>query len=296
MRWVAAPPPGAYPSRGPRRAWQPERYLGPPAYPVPPRWGFPNLTWREPTNVPGTASSMPTPLDHARVLARNVITVLWFLTGLATVAAAAEFWRYALLVISRDAALNAGVVAMSDTLEIIFSLLTVVFGLLALACVLWWLAVIRHAATEESGYAPPRPSWQVLVGVLVPVINLAMAGSIVAELEHAVLSRPPDQRPRPSRLVLSWWAAWILNEVLMVVVIVLRSLNGIQAQADSVLFSGLLDASAALLAGLTAVVVHRLTSLIAPVPVRRLRLRAITAVRGAPPPQLRPSRPASASR
>lgn len=293
MRWVAAPPPGAY---QPRRQRPPERYLGPPAYPVPPRWGFPNLTWREPTNVPGTASSLPAPLDHARLLARNTVTVLWFLVGLATVAAAAEFWRYALLVISRDSALSAGVVAMSDALEIISSLLTVVFGLMALAGVLWWLLVIRQAAAEESGYAPPRSSRQVLIGALVPGINLMMAGSILAELEHAVLRRPPDQRPRPSRLALAWWAAWLANEVLVVLVIVWRLRSGLQAQADSVLLTGIANASAALLAGLTAVVVHRLTSLIGPVPVHRLLRRGVVALRGAPPPQLRPGRPAGAAR
>jgi uncharacterized protein DUF4328 len=296
MRWVAAPPPGAYQPRRHRGTGQPERYLGPPAYPVPPRWGFPNLTWREPTNVPGTASSLTAPFDHARVRARNVITVLWFLAGLATVASAAELWRYALLVISRDSALNSRVVAMSDTLEIVSSLLTVVFGLLALTWVLWWLLVIRYAAAEESGCALPRSSRQVLIGVLVPGINLALAGSVLAELEHAVLRRPRDRRPRPSRLVLSWWAAWMLNELLMVVAIVWRSREGIQAQADAVLLSGVLDASAALLAGLTAVVVYRLTSLISPVPVHRMRLRGISAVRGAPPPRLRPSRPAGAAR
>lgn len=293
MRWVASPPPGAY---RPRRRRQPERYLGPPAYPVPPRWGFPNLTWREPTNVPGTASSLPTPLERARVLGRNAITVLWFLAGLATTASVAEIWRYALLVTSRDTALSSRVVDMSDALEIISSLLTVVFGLMALGSVLWWLLLIRHAAAEESGHASPRSSRQVVIGTLVPGINLLLAGSILAELEHAVLRRPPDRRPRPSRLVLAWWATWLVNGLLMALVIGWRFREGIQAQADAVLLTGFLNASAALLAGLTAVVVYRLTSLIAPVPVRRMRLRRVVSVRGAPQPQLRPARPASASR
>ncbi|GLY64079.1 DUF4328 domain-containing protein [Amycolatopsis taiwanensis] len=293
MRWVASPPPGAY---RPHRRRQPERYLGPPAYPAPPRWGFPNLTWREPTNVPGTASSFPTPLERARLLARNAITVLWFLAGLATVASAAEFWRYALLVISRDTALSSGVVGMSDTLEMTSSLLTAVFGLMALGSVLWWLLVIRYAAAEENGHVPPRSSREVVIGALVPGINLVLAGSILAELEHVVLRRPPDRRPRPSRLVLAWWAAWLVNGLAMVLVIGARFFDSIQAQANAVLLTGVLSASAALLAGLTAVVVHRLTSLIAPVPLRRLRRRRVVSVRGAPLPQLRPDRPAGAAR
>src|SRR6187399_2773600 len=161
MRWVASVPQSGYQARRPRRT---EHYTGPPAYPFPPRWGFPNLTWREPTTVPGMPSSFPSPLERARLLARNAVTVLWFLTGLAAAAAVAEFWRYALLVISRSAALDTGVVGVSDALEIVTSLLTVVFGLMALACVLWWLLIVRQAVAEENGYEPPRASWQVLAG------------------------------------------------------------------------------------------------------------------------------------
>ncbi|HKS48091.1 MAG TPA: DUF4328 domain-containing protein [Amycolatopsis sp.] len=293
VQWVASPPPGIYQAR---RVRPPERYTGPPAYPVPPRWGFPNLTWREPTNVPGLPSSFPTPMERTRLLARNAVTVLWFMAGLATAGSAAEFWRYALLVISRNSALDAGVVSMSDTLEVVSSLLSVVFGLMAIGCVLWWLLIVRQAVAQETGREPPRSSRQVLAGTLLPPLNLVMAGSILAELEHAVLRRPAEERPRPSRLVLAWWAAWAVNELLMVLVIVWRLRDGIQAQADGVLLSGLLNASAAILAGLTAVVVHRLSSLVAPVSPRRLRLRRVLSVRDAPDPALRPTRPSGASR
>ncbi|HVW42391.1 MAG TPA: hypothetical protein VHC18_13675, partial [Amycolatopsis sp.] len=121
MRWVAAPPPGA---AVPRRARPVQRYTGPPAYPTPPRWGFPNLTWRPSTAVPGTPSSLPTPVERMRMLSRNAVTILWFLVGLATTGAVAEFWRYALLVVSRTSALHTDVVMMSDALEIIAALLT----------------------------------------------------------------------------------------------------------------------------------------------------------------------------
>ncbi|TNC27374.1 DUF4328 domain-containing protein [Amycolatopsis alkalitolerans] len=288
VRWVASPPPGSQP---PRRARRAEPYTGPPAYPVPPRWGFPNLTWRAPTLVPGTPSSYPRPVERVRLLSRNAVTVLWFLAGLALAGAVAEFWRYALLVISRNSALSSGVVAMSDALEIIASLLSVVFGLLAIGSVLWWLVVARQAAADESGHEPPRSARQVVIGALVPGFNLVMAGSILAELEHAILRQSPDRRPRPSRLVLAWWAAWVVDAVLMVLVIVWRFRSGIQAQADGVFLSGLLDLSAVVLAVLTAVVVQRLTSLLAPISLDRLRVRRVVAVKGAPAPALRPVRP-----
>jgi CHASE2 domain-containing sensor protein len=130
----------------------------------------------------------------------------------------------------------------------------------------------------------------VLIGALVPGLNLVVAGSIVAELEHAILRRPVERRPKPSRLVLAWWAAWVLDAVLMIVVIGWRFRDGVQAQADGVLLSGLLDTSGALLAGLTAIVVHRLTSLLAPITLDRLRVRGVVAVKGAPAPTLRPVR------
>lgn len=288
VRWVAAPPPGAMPRR---RVRPPERYTGPPAYPVPPRWGFPNLTWRAPTLVPGLPSSYPRPVERLRLLSRNAVTILWFLAGLALTGAVAEFWRYALLVISRNSALTTGVVAMSDTLEIVASLLSVVFGVLGIASGLWWLVVARQAAADEGGHEPPRSTVQVLIGVLVPGLNLVMAGSILAELEHAVLRRAPSRRPEPSRLVLAWWGAWVLNAVLMVLVIVWRFRDGVQAQADGVFLTGLLDTSAALLAALTAILVHRLTSLLAPISLERLRVRRVVAVKNAPVPVLRPIRP-----
>lgn len=292
MRWVASVPQGYQP----RRPHPAERYGGPPSYPVTPRWGFPNLTWREPTAVPGLPSSLPSSLERARLLARNAVTVLSFLTGLAIVAAGAEFWRYVLLVLSRNSALDESVVAISDTLEIITSLLTVVFGLMALACVLWWLYIVRYAVAGKNGRRPPRSSWQVLAGTLVPVVNLVMAGSILAELEHAVLRAPADRRPTPSRLVLCWWGAWAVNEVLLAVVLFWRAKSGVQAEADAVLLGGFLDVSAAVLAGLTALVVYRLSRLISPLPLRRLRLRRVLSVNDAPAPRLRHERPPGASR
>lgn len=292
MRWVASVPHG-YQARRPRPA---ERYSGPPAYPFPPRWGFPNLAWREPTTVPGLPSSLPSPLERARLLARNAVTVLWFLTGLAIAAAGAELWRYALLLISRNSALDESTVTMSDTLEIIASLLTVVFGLMALGCVLWWLYIVRYAVAEGNGRRPPRTSWQVLAGTLVPVVNLVMAGSIVAELEHAVLRGPVDRRPAPSRLVLCWWGAWVVNEVMMALVLFWRAKDGVQAEADAVLLGAVLDVSAAVLAALTAVLVYRLSRLISPLSPRRLRLRRVLSVNDAPAPRLRHERPPGASR
>jgi hypothetical protein len=273
-----------------------ERYTGPPSYPTIPRWGFPNLTWRSPTAVPGTASDGVTPLQRLRRLSRSSGLSLWVFAVLTLVASGAEVWRYVLLVQSRDSALNATVVAVSDALVVSAGLLGTVFSLLPASLTLWWLFVARHAAADESGEDPPRSPRQVALGTLVPGLNLFMAGSILAELEHAVLRRPQTRRPVPSPLVLAWWAAWVLNWFLIVLVICWRLQSGVQAQADSVVLTALSDLSAATLAVMTALVVRRMTALLAPINERRMRPLRVLKVTGAPKPELRTVRSSGSPR
>lgn len=290
VRWVATAP-GA---PRPRRA-APRPYTGPPSYAAPPRWGFPHLAWRWPTAVPGTPTGTQAPSQRLRMIARNAATVLWTLAVLAGIAGAGEFWRYLLLLDSRDSALTPGVVGTSDALVLSFSLLTFVLALFAFAATLWWLFVARSAAAEDSGLQPPRPAWQVLLGTLVPGPNLVLAGSILAELEHAALRRPADARPRPSRLVLAWWSAWVANGLLLALTVVWRMRDGVQADADGVVLSGLTDVSAAAVAVLTALLVRRVTRLVAPIDADVVRPLRVVRVSGAPEVGRR-SRPATAAR
>ncbi|MFI5559119.1 DUF4328 domain-containing protein [Amycolatopsis japonica] len=292
VRWVASPPPGALPQR---RKPVAERYSGPPSYPVPPRWGFPNLVWRRPTAVPGTASGEVTAGERLRVITRSLLPVLWTFAALAVIASAAEIWRYVLLVQSRDSALSTSVVSVSDTFVITAGLLTTILSLLPAGLTVWWLLVARHAAADVSGEAPPRRQRHVLAFVLVPVVNLIMVLPVVAELEHAVLRRTRETRPKPSRLVLIWWGVWALNWLLLVLVIVWRFRDGVQALADGVVLVALTDLTAAGLAVVTALLVKRMSGLLAPVEEKRLRLLRVLKVDGVPEPERR-ERPASSVR
>ncbi|MEU9686039.1 DUF4328 domain-containing protein [Amycolatopsis japonica] len=292
VRWVASPPPGALPQR---RKPVAERYSGPPSYPVPPRWGFPNLVWRRPTAVPGTASGEVTAGERLRVITRSLLPVLWTFATLAVIASAAEIWRYVLLVQSRDSALSTSVVSVSDTFVITAGLLTTILSLLPAGLTVWWLLVARHAAADVSGEAPPRRQRHVLAFVLVPVVNLIMVLPVVAELEHAVLRRTRETRPKPSRLVLLWWGVWALNWLLLVLVIVWRFRDGVQALADGVVLVALTDLTAAGLAVVTALLVKRMSGLLAPVEEKRLRLLRVLKVDGVPEPERR-ERPASSVR
>lgn len=292
LRWVATPPPGAD-SAPPERPRQP--YTGPPSYPAPPRWGFPTLTWRRPTMIPGTSSAVADPVVRQRTVSGRVLAALAAAAMLAALSGAAELWRYVLLVRSRTSSLNSGMVLYSDALVVATALLTFAMGALAFGLTVWWLLLARDAAAETTGVAPPRETWRVLVAVLVPGPNLVLAGEVLAELEHAALGRPSGQRPSPSRLVLGWWAAWVTNAVLMIITVVWRAREGVQAQADSVLLTACTDLAACMLAVLTAVVVHRIGRLLSPADPTGRRLRVVT-VHGAPEPPLRTARPAGSPR
>jgi len=292
VRWIAQPPPGAVRPPPTRRA---EPYTGPPSYPAPPRWGFPNLTWRWPTAVPGTASGRPHPVQRLRTLGYNAGAALWTVAVFAAVTAGAEIWRYVLVAQSRSSALSPGVVGASDALVLSGALLTFVLALLAFGGSLWWLLTARTVAAEIAGEEPSRSGQQAVLGVLVPGVNLVMAGSILAELEHSVLRRPASRRPRPSRLVLCWWGVFAANGVLLVLTIVWRMRDGVQAQADAVLLTAVTDLAGAALATVTALVVRRLTLLIAPMDTSALRPMRVVRVTGAPAPE-RHARPAGAPR
>lgn len=293
VQWVATPPPGAAP-RGPSRRRLP--YLGPPSYPSPPRWGFPALAWRWPTSVPGARDRAPVSVDQVRSVARNAGAALWAVAALALLAAGGEIWRYVLLVRSRDGALSRVVVDTSDALVVTGALLTITFSLVAAGFAVWWLLLARRVAADLAGHEPARPSWQVLLSLVIPGVNLVVAGATVAELEHAVLRRRVEERPRPSRVVLLWWIAWAVSGLLFAATLLWRLRTSVQAQADGVLLNALTYLGAVATAVLTARVIRRLTTLLAPINPAGVRLMQVINVEGAPDPPLRPGRPAGAVR
>jgi hypothetical protein len=291
--WVATPPPGSKPRRAPvRRA----PYSGPPAYRAVPRWGLPALGWRTPSTAPGATTRAPSTEARVRRTAGLATALAASVALSALIACGGEVWRYVLLVLGRDEALSATVVAVSDTLVLTGALLALATGLLALLGTLRWLLPARRLAADRAGQTPGRPEWQVLLGVLAPLANLFLAGSVLAELEHAALHRGPDQRPRPTRLVAGWWLAWATSEVLAVITLLWGLRGDVQGRADGVLWHAVTDLAAAVLAGLTMKVVAELTELLAPAGERVAPFRQVLVVRDAPEPPLRPSRPAGSVR
>ncbi len=281
LRWVATPPPGAGPPL-PARVRRP--YAGPPRYRALPRWGFSVRAWEPPT-PPGPRP--PAPLQVARSLLGTLVPLLWATCAVSLLAAGAEVWRYVLLLASRDSALSAGAVAGSDALVTsagtVAPILTAVTG----ALLVLWSVRMSQAAAEYAGVLPSRSARAVVVGWLVPGLNLSVPGSVLAEVEHSVLGLPADRRPRPSPLLLVWWGLWATSVVLSAVVLLWSLRGGVQALADGVVLHAVLDLLAAVTAAVTARLVLGLTRLLAP--VRPLRREVLVGVR---PPAAAPATPA----
>ncbi len=262
LHWVAEPPLPAVAPVAPRTP-----YTGPPRYRERPRGGYPARPW-----TPPATPEPPDPLTAARSVAGRAVPLLWATAAVAVVAAAAEVWRYVLLLLSRTGALDAAVVAVSDALVASAGTIAPILTLLAGGLVILWTVRATQAAAAHAGVTPARRAGHVVLGWLVPGINLAVPGSVLAEIEHTALGLPPGARPRPSRLVLGWWGLWTLGVVLSGVVLLWGLRTGVQARADGVVLHAVLDLLAAGTAGVTAVLLTRLTRLLGPARTDRREL------------------------
>ncbi len=230
-------------------------------------------------------------VDRVRAVAGHASAMMWALACLATITAGGEIWRYVLLLRSRTGALSSRLVGTSDAVVTIGGVLTLAFSVLAVIVALWWLHLARHAAAEFAGQRVGRPDWQVLLYLLIPGVNLAMAGVVLTELEHQVLRRPATERPRPTKHVVIWWSTWAGAGLLFAVTVIWKFRDSVQAHADSVVLSALTDLAAAAVAVLTAMTIRRLSTLLAPIDPTNVRFMRVVRVEGAPEPPLRATRP-----
>lgn len=266
LRWVAHPPPPDPAAAGPSTPAPRRRpYRGAPRYRYVPRWGFPARAW-----VPDAVPPPPDLLKAARSLVGTAVPLLWATAAVTLLAAGAEVWRYVLLLLSRTDALPAAPVAVSDALVTAAGGIAPVLAALAgVPIVLWTLRASRLAA-DGAGVRPSRSPRALVLGWVLPGLNLAVPGSALAEIEHTALGRPAERRPRPSRLLLVWWVLWATGVVLAAVVLLWSLRSGVQARGDGVLLHAVLDLLATGTAAVTAVLITRLTRLLGPaVPGRR---------------------------
>ncbi|ATE51932.1 DUF4328 domain-containing protein [Actinosynnema pretiosum] len=292
--WVATPPPGAYPARRFGGARRP--YAGPPSYPVPPRWGFPLLAWRWPTSVALDEARPLDRVDRVQRLARTASQALGLAGMTALWAAGSELWRYTLLLLSRTGALSATTVGVSDAMVVAASAVAGITSAIALVLSFLWVRAARAAAAAASGYAPSRSERELVLGLVVPGVNLVVPGSVLAELEHAALRLPADARPKPSKLLLRWWALWVTSALFFALTVAWSFRDSVQALADGVLLHAVSDLLAAGVALTTAVVVRSITTLLLPLDPASLRRMRVVGVKGAPAPELRAIRASGSPR
>jgi Domain of unknown function (DUF4328) len=225
---------------------------------------------------------MPTPADEqVRALAAVAVPLLGLTAMLVLVTAGAEAWRYALLLDSRTDAVPAGPLHASDALVVTGGVVSLLSSALAGAVTLGWLVHANVAAAQAAAVTPARPGWQVVVGALLPGMNLVVPGAVLAEVEHAALGQDPNRRPHPSRLVIGWWVIWAIGLVLAGTAILWNLRSGMQARADGVLLHVATDLVAGAVAITTIVVVRRLTRLLSPVKLAGTRRMVVVRVPGA---------------
>ena len=268
--WVATlpfPPPAPRPPR--------PRYGGAPRYRFVPRWGFPALPWAPPEPA---APEPADPVQEARASLGALLPVLWAVVAASAVAAGGEVWRYVLLLASRADALDARTVMASDALVTAAGTVAPVLALLAGSLLVRWCVLASRAAGRAAGVTPARSGREIVVGWVVPGLNLAVPGSVLAEIEHSALGRPPAARPSPSRLLTVWWVLWGAGVVLAAVTLLWSLRTGVQARADGVLLHAWADLLAAVTAATTVVLVVRLTRMLAP--ARATRREVLVAVGG----------------
>ncbi|MGH3719699.1 MAG: DUF4328 domain-containing protein [Pseudonocardiaceae bacterium] len=223
----------------------------------------------------------PTSADEQmRALAAVAVPLLGLTAVLVLVTGGAEAWRYALLLDSRTDAVPAGPLHASDTLVVTGGVVSLLCSVLAGAVTVGWLVHANAAAARAAAVTPARPGWRLVVGVLVPGMNLVVPGAALAEVEHAALGQDPHRRPHPSRLIIVWWVIWAAGLVLAGAAILWNLRSDVQARADGVLLHVATDLVAGVVAITTIVVVRRLTRLLSPVGLSSSRRMVVVRVPG----------------
>lgn len=257
-RWVAHPPPGGPPRKVAPPAEPP--YTGPPSYGSrPPRWSFPPVVWQ--ADTAGAGDERP-PADPSGVL-RTAAVIAAVTAVLALVAAAAETWRFVLLLDGRTKVLPAATVWGSDVFVAAAGAGVVASAVAALLVSAVALVRTHPVAALRLGRVPARSRVAVLARLLVPGWNLYGAGQIVTEIDRMLgAERAAESRGRASRLTVCWWLSWIVSAALVAAALARGFGGSLQAIADTVELHIAVDLAAAVCAGLGAAMLWRFARLL----------------------------------
>ncbi|MFD4294658.1 DUF4328 domain-containing protein [Rhodococcus sp. NPDC058505] len=239
FRWIARSPATA-PRTPPNHTAGPDRT---PSYPQPPRWGLTD-------QPPATAEEQATRTERLAELAPTLLTAtaLLFVFG-----AAAELFRYVLLLRNRTTLISPTMLVVSDGLVFTAGVMAPLVAFAAAAASVAWLLGARRDAWRAAGRTDPRSPTSIAAGCLIPVANLVWPGVFLTELAG------PDSRLRA--LVRIWWATWALGGALLIVAFAWRSHDSLQGRANGVLLAVLVNLVAAAVATLTLIVTRHVDRL-----------------------------------
>ncbi|MCZ4549425.1 DUF4328 domain-containing protein [Gordonia rubripertincta] len=207
VRWVALRPPSARPK--PRVDGTAE--TGPtPRYEHTPGWGLRDFPPIEP------AEPQRGPIEWLRDWLPSLLLAA---AGVLVLAAAAESWIYALLVVNLEDPISRPMQVAAETAVWITGLAAVVLMVACLVGVAGWLIDERAKAYSDHEQLDPRSRRQLMIGLWVPVLSLFWPVAFFREL----LDRRDDLLPVHTRKRLWWlWSGWLAVNGLVVVGVLVR--------------------------------------------------------------------------
>lgn len=227
FRWVARTPGAATEPATPPRATTPRSQT--PSYGEMPRWGL--------LDPPVRRDDESTRADSVADLAP---TLLVGTAAVFALAALAEGARYVLLLFNRTRLVDPFVLALSDAAVWATQVVGPIVALAAAAASALRVVEVRRRVFAEHGRSDPRPSWQIVAASLVPGVNVALPGVYLTEVA--------GDDPRLLRAVRTWWMLMAANAAMVVVVLLWRQRDSLQARADAVVLTACLAVVAAVVA------------------------------------------------
>ena len=170
-------------------------------------------------------------------------------------AALSQLWRHWLLLWNQKHLLSAWSVAVSDFFVVVTGIVALALAALSALCLCCALIDFRNRFFSGKGEWDPRSQVVLLVGCLVPVLNIVMPGVFLIEI--ASVSKGSTNL-HLLKLVRIWWVSWIASWVAFVVMQLWRLLDGLVALANSVLLAAFVDLVALVCVFISAKLVEEL--------------------------------------
>ncbi|GAB0101137.1 DUF4328 domain-containing protein [Nocardia sp. JMUB6875] len=255
-RWVARPPGRKSPAAQPVRRPPAET----PRYHQIPQWGL-----HDRPSVEAAAPRRP-----LAALSDRVAVLLLATAGVFVLAALTELGRYGILLRNRTRLIQPWLLWVSDAAVTVSAIAAMALALVSAVALVGWLTETRRAAYADLGETDPRSLRALVLGCVVPVVNLVWPGVFLTEAARLRIAAGAD--PRLLRAVRIWWGAWLLDAVLVLVSVCYRFASSLQVQADGVLWSLWTDLVAAAVAVASLILVRSFAGLDAlgrPKPLRR---------------------------